>query len=139
MRLLSASLLTITVLFSGCQKSKSESAPPQQTNPEDPLAESTSKAKEEFVLKLWGQMEQADEQMKDLKAKGKDLEGEAKLKWDQRIKRLTEKRDDLREKLDLMKSSQGDEWQELQNTASESWKNLHDDLKAAAEEEDLSS
>jgi TolA-binding protein len=96
--------------------------------------EFSQQAKEEFQRKLDARLKNMDAEIAKLHEKGRDLKGEAKTKWDQKLADLEMKRDAARAKLGEIGQSSGEAWKDVQKGAQSAWDEMDKAFRDASQE-----
>ena len=96
--------------------------------------EFSQQAKEEFQKKLDARLKNMDAEIAKLNEKGRDLKGEAKTKWDQKLADLEPKRDAARAKLAEVGKSSAEAWKDVQKGAQSAWDEMDKAFRDASQE-----
>ncbi len=83
--------------------------------------EFSQQAREEFQKNLAARLKTMDTEIAQLQAKGRELKGEAKIKWDQKLVDLKTKRDSARVKLAEIGTASAEAWKDVQQGAQSAW------------------
>ncbi len=86
--------------------------------------------KKEYVSELSNQLDKLDEKIDDLDAKIDKLQGQAKQKWQDKLKTLKAKRREVDEKLDNLKSASEDAWGKFREGTTNAWNDLKQSFDA---------
>jgi len=92
--------------------------------------EYTSQEMQEYADGLNNKLQELDTQLEHLKQSGKELAGDAKQQWEDRLSALEDRRMKLQEDLNQLGDASGEAWQKLKEGMDAAW----DDLKKAADE-----
>lgn len=142
-----ATVLTLTIAFTtGCATKPveepvehsarkvvvddSETAP--ETTPGEPTADSV--AKNEFETALKKNLEQLDEEIRELRTKVGALQEAAKAEWTERMTEVDAKRKATEGKLEEIRKSAGGAWEHLREGAGRAWEELEQAVKKAKAE-----
>ena len=96
--------------------------------------EFSQQAKEEFQRKLDARLKNVDAEIAKLHEKGRDLKGDAKVKWDQKLADLETKRDAARTKLGEIGQSSAEAWKDVQKGAQSAWDEMDKAFRDASQE-----
>ena len=116
-----AALLGLVLAISACEK-KEEKAPPKVSSEDvkkeakeavGAAVEYVNQERDEFVNKAQKDMDAINVRIEELKKKAQDATGEAKVKLEQQIESLEQRRQAAEEKLDALKSATGEAWKDL--------------------------
>ena len=100
----------------------------------DTAAEASQQTKEEFQERLEARLEMLDGEIAALRAKGRDLNDEAKVDWERKLAVLEAKRDAARAKLAEVEGSSAEAWTEVQQGAQAAWDDLEQAFQDASRE-----
>lgn len=132
-------------MATGCEQRQSDRATPPVTSEDvrrdvgkaaTTSAEFARQAKDEFETKLKAKLKQLDADIARLQEQGRDLQGEAKANWDQKISDLRTKREAASARLAEIQQSSVEAWQDLQKGAQSAWDELDKAVRDAAREYD---
>ena len=82
--------------------------------------------KQAYEKKLQAQLEEWSADIDRLKAKATDLEGDAQLEYNRRIKDLKSMRDAAAERLDELRAAGNGAWEDLKGGVDEAWTELEE-------------
>lgn len=77
--------------------------------------------KDEYVEKLKAQLDEWSADIDVLEAKVRKADAELRIKYDEQIATLKDKREDAKVKLGEIQSSAGEAWKELKKGSDEAW------------------
>jgi len=97
-------------------------------------AEFSQQTKEEFEKNLDARLKEFDAEIAKLREKGRELEDEAKAKWEQKMAELETKRDAARDKLAEVGQSSAKAWKDVQKGAQSAWDELEKSFRDASHE-----
>jgi TolA-binding protein len=100
----------------------------------DTAAEYAQQNKEEYQKKLETQLNELDAKIAKLREKGRDLNDEAKVKWDRKLAELEKKQNAARAKLDEVGHSSAEAWKDVQKGAASAWDELDKAFREASKE-----
>lgn len=127
----------------GCERKPADRTPGKVTSEDvrrdagqavNTAVEFSQQAKEEFQRKLDARLKNMDAEIAKLHEKGRDLKGDAKVKWDQKLADLETKRDAARAKLAEVGQSSGAAWKDAQQGAQSAWDELEKAFRDASRE-----
>ena len=136
-------LLAGLIAVVGCQRKPADRAPGKVTSEDvrreagtavNTAVEFSQQAKEEFQRKLDARLKNMDAEIAKLQEKGRDLKGDAKVKWDQKLADLETKRDAARAKLAEVAQSSGAAWKDVQKGAQSGWDEMDKAFRDASQE-----
>jgi chromosome segregation ATPase len=84
--------------------------------------EDSKDSKDQYVAKVEGELDGLDKEVDGLKEKMQKLQGDAKAEYEARLAALTEKHQELRDRLDEIVAAGEDKWEELKGQAEHAWK-----------------
>lgn len=90
-----------------------------------------SQERDAYVEKFKAQIDQLNAQIDSLEAKAKEAKADARIKYEQQLDDLREKRDAARSRLDDLHSASGDAWQDLKGGFERSWSAFRDAVQQA--------
>ena len=136
-------MLAGLVAVVGCER-KPVDRPPGKVTSEDvrrdagqavnTAVEFSQQAKDEFQKNLNAQLKNMDSEIAKFHEKGRDLKGDAKVKWDQKLADLETKRDAARAKLAEVAQSSGAASKDVQKGAQSAWADLDKAFRDASQE-----
>ncbi|MEZ5792833.1 MAG: hypothetical protein R3D34_19260 [Nitratireductor sp.] len=88
-------------------------------------------SKEAYVEKIQARLNQWDSEIENLKAKAAEAGADARIKYEKQVAELQEKQKDAQGKLDELRSSGGDAWQDLKVGVESAWTSLESATKKA--------
>ena len=133
------------VMATGCEQRPAERAPRPVTSEDvrrDAAKAATtanqfaSQTKEEFQQQLEAKLKQVDADIARLQEQGRDLQGDAKANWDQKMGDLKMKREAASARLAELRQSSAEAWQDLQKGTQSAWDELDQAFRDAAREFD---
>ena len=136
-------LLAGLVAVVGCEQKPADRTPGKVTSEDvrrdagqavNTAVEFSQQAKEEFQKNLDARLKNMDAEIAKLREKGRDLKGEAKVKWDQKLADLETKRDAARAKLAEVGQSSAEAWKDVQKGAQSAWDELDKAFQDASRE-----
>ena len=153
-RIIWTAMLAVPLLFCGCDRKPAEQAPGKVTEDGkitenkvteddvrrdagqavDTATEFARQSKDEFETKLADRLEQLDKEIDELRARGRDLQGEAKAEWDRKMADLETKREKARLKLEEVRRSSGEAWKDIRQGAQSAWEELDKSFRDASSE-----
>ncbi len=87
-----------------------------------------------FKQKAQAKMEEVDAQLKLLEARAKEATADQKIKYEHKLQELQEKRKELSQQLDSLKTSSSNAFETLKQGFESAWEELDASLKLAKEE-----
>jgi regulator of replication initiation timing len=90
--------------------------------------------KKDFQKKLENQLDEMDDKLTELREKGRNLKGDAKVTWDENMAELDIKRDTARAKLNKVVHSSVEAWKDVQKGAQSAYDDLDTAFRAAWQE-----
>lgn len=113
--ILLVSALTLLV-FAGCAEKEETTA--EDVKKETKEAVETARAYTEeqrakYMAEMMDKLESYEEQINELEMEARDTGDEARMAMEERLQTLRDKRDDMSERLDEMRSAGGDAWMEM--------------------------
>jgi len=113
--ILLVSALTLLV-FAGCAEKEDTTA--EDVKKETKEAVETARAYTEeqrakYMAEMMDKLESYEEQINELEMEARDTGDEARMAMEERLQTLRDKRDDMSERLDEMRSAGGDAWMEM--------------------------
>ena len=136
-------MLAGSLITSGCERKPADRAPGKVTSEDvrrdagqamNTAVEFSQQAKEDFQKNLDAHLKNMDAEIAKLHEKGRDLKGDAKLKWDQKLADLETKKDAARAKLAEVAQSSGAAWKDVQQGAQSAWDDLDKAFQDASHE-----
>jgi chromosome segregation ATPase len=142
--LLTITLLLALVAVTGCgekkkPQNKTDAVSTQDVKKDTKQAYDTTKAYTQEQIKAFRQQTEAklteyEKDIDQLQAKAEKLEGDAKVKAEQQLTALRQKRDAVSEKLKKLSSSSGNAWDQIKSGIDASMQDLENTYKKAAAE-----
>ena len=117
----------------GCERQPAERTPERVTSEDvrrdagqtvKTAAYLSQQTKEEFQKKLDTRLKELDAEIAKLREKGRDLQGEAKAEWNQKMAEVETTRDAARAKLAEVRDSSAEAWKDVQKGAKSAWDEL---------------
>ena len=136
-------LLAGLVAVVGCERKPADRTPGKVTSEDvrrdagqavNTAVEFSQQTKEEFQRKLDARLKDMDAEIAKLHEKGRDLKGDAKVKWDQKLADLETKRDAARAKLAEVGKSSAEAWKDVQKGAQSAWDEMDKAFRDASQE-----
>ena len=136
-------LLAGLVAVVGCERKPADRTPGKVTSEDvrrdagqavNTAVEFSQQAKEDFQKNLDAHLKNMDAEIAKLHEKGRDLNGEAKVKWDQKLADLETKRDAARAKLAEVGKSSAEAWKDVQKGAQSAWDEMDKAFRDASHE-----
>jgi chromosome segregation ATPase len=91
--------------------------------------EDSKDSKDEYVAKVEGELDGLDKEVDGLKEKMQDAQGEAKAEYEDFLATLTQKRQELEDRLNEVVAAGEDKWEELKGQAEHAWKAFQNSVK----------
>lgn len=88
--------------------------------------------KQAYEQKLEAQLKQWRADLDKLEAKADEAQADAKIEYQRQISSLKSKRSDLKQRLETLKKSSGDAWEEIKTGTESAWQSLSQSFKSAA-------
>lgn len=95
-------------------------------------ADYAAQRKDEYIRKLDAQMAEYDDEIAAMKHRAAELQGEARAEWNEEIEELQIERAELDQRLETLKTSTGESWQDLKSTTTQMWNDFRGHVKGAA-------
>ena len=138
-------ILMLAVLFAtlGCERNPTNRTPAKVTSEDvrrdagqalNTAVEYSQQTREEFQKKLEAQLNELDAKTAKLRENGRELKGEAKVKWDGKMAELEMKREVARAKLAEIGQSSAEAWKDVQKGAQSAWDELDKAVRDASRE-----
>lgn len=136
-------MLSVLLMNTGCEQQPAAPTAGKVTSDDvrrdagktiDSAVKLSQQTKEEFQKSLEARLKDVDTEIDALRAKGRDLVGEAKVTWEQKMAELEPKREAARAKLAELGDVSADAWESFRQGAQSAWADLDKSFHEAARE-----
>jgi chromosome segregation ATPase len=89
--------------------------------------------KKAYADKLSAEIEKWDSEIGVMRAKAKSASADARIEYDRQINDLEKRRDELDAKLDELRNSSGNAWDDIKDGVDRAWKNMSSAVQNATD------